>query len=208
MTHPHLRPADEELEVVRLLEACGALQQGHFLLSSGLHSPQYVQCALLLQNPEVTERVCAVLVRPFRDTGVQVVAGPAIGAIPLVYEAARQLRARGIWTERVDGRMRLRRSFTIAPGERVLVVEDVVTTGGSAREVVELMRQLKAQVVGVASLVDRTAGQDPGFGVPFTALVRLELAVYDPARCPLCQAGVPLHQPGSRSFTIDERSGG
>jgi orotate phosphoribosyltransferase len=204
MNGPTLK--EEEEDVLRLLERCGALQQGHFLLSSGLHSPQYVQCALLLQDPEATARVCAALVRPFRDSGVQVVAGPAIGAIPLVYEAARQLRARGIWTERVEGRMQLRRSFRVAPGERVLVVEDVVTTGGSAREVVELMRQLRADVVGVASLVDRTGGIDPGFGVPFTSLVRLELAAYDPVHCPLCQAGMPLHQPGSRSFTNSERS--
>jgi len=202
MSPPYLK----EKDVLRLLERSGALQQGHFLLSSGLHSPQYVQCALLLQDPEATAKVCAAIVRPFRNSGVQVVAGPAIGAIPLVYEAARQLRARGIWTERVDGRMQLRRSFRVLAGERVLVVEDVVTTGGSAREVVELLRQLRAQVVAVASLVDRTGGIDPGFGVPFTALVRLDLAAYDPARCPLCQAGTPLHQPGSRSFTIGERS--
>lgn len=205
MSHPPLQPADGE-EALRLLEQYGALQRGHFLLSSGLHSPEYVQCALLLQHPQATARVCAALVRPFRRAGVQVVAGPAIGAIPLVYEAARQLEARGIWTERVGGQMQVRRSFGVARGERVLVVEDVVTTGGSVREVVEAMRQLGAEVVGVAALVDRTAGTDPGFDVPFLALVRLQLATYDPACCPLCQAGLPLHHPGSRSFTNCERS--
>lgn len=193
-------------EVLDLLERCGALQRGHFRLSSGLHSPEYVQCALLLQHPEVAAAVCAALVRPFREAGVRAVVGPAIGAIPLAYEAARQLGARAMWTERVEGRMQLRRSFCVAPGERVLVVEDVVTTGGSVREVVETLRTLGAQVVGVAALVDRTGGAGPQLSVPFVALVQMALEVYEPAACPLCAAGVPLAKPGSRSFTESERS--
>jgi orotate phosphoribosyltransferase len=121
-----------EAEVVALLQRHGALQQGHFLLSSGMHSSHYVQCALLLQYPELTARICAALAEPFRGVGVQVVVGPAVGAVVLAYETARQLGARALWAERSEGKLTLRRSFRVEPGERVLVVEDVVTTGGSA----------------------------------------------------------------------------
>lgn len=188
----------DEAQVVELLARHGALQRGHFLLSSGMHSPQYVQCALLLQYPEVTARVCAALAAPFREEAVRVVAGPAIGAIPLVYETARQLGARGIWAERVDGRLALRRSFAVEPGERVLVVEDVVTTGGSTREVGELAERVGAVVVGVAAVVDRSGGTH---GLPwrFEPLLRLDVEAYAPAACPLCQQGLPLVKPGSRT---------
>ena len=143
-----------EAEVLDLLREHGALQQGHFLLSSGMHSSHYIQCALLLQYPELTARVCAALAEPFRSEEVQVVLGPAIGAVVLAYETARQLRARALWAERSEGRMTLRRSFALSAGERVLVVEDVVTTGGSAKEVAALAERAGAVVVGVAAIVD------------------------------------------------------
>jgi orotate phosphoribosyltransferase len=186
-----------EVEVLELLEAHGALQRGHFLLSSGMHSPHYVQCALLLQYPEVTARVCQSLAHPFQQEAVAVVIGPAIGAIPLAYETARQLGARGLWAERVEGRLALRRSFALGPGERVLVVEDVVTTGGSAKEVAELAERAGAEVVGVAAVVDRSAGAH-GLRCRFEPLVRLDVEAYVPTACPLCEQGVPLVKPGSR----------
>ncbi len=194
-------------EVLATFRRAGALLEGHFLLTSGLHSPQYVQCALVLQHPELAERIVRPLAEAFRAKGVEVVVGPALGAIPLVYELARQLRARAIWAERTEGRLTLRRSFSLRRGERALVAEDVVTTGGSVREVLDLVREAGAEVVGVVSLVDRTGGQDPGFGVPFVSRVRLDLQTYPPQTCPLCQQGVPLTKPGSRVFVNTERSG-
>jgi orotate phosphoribosyltransferase len=186
-----------EPEVLDLLRAHGAIQEGHFLLSSGMHSSHYVQCALLLQYPAVTERVCAALAAPFRAEGVQVVVGPAVGAVVLAYETARQLGARALWAERSEGRMTLRRSFTLQPGERVLVVEDVVTTGGSAKEVAVLAERAGAVVVGVSAVVDRSGGAH-GLRWRFEPLVRLEVEAYLPPLCPLCREGLPLVKPGSR----------
>jgi orotate phosphoribosyltransferase len=186
-----------EAEVVALLQRHGALQQGHFLLSSGMHSSHYVQCALLLQYPELTARICAALAEPFRGVGVQVVVGPAVGAVVLAYETARQLGARALWAERSEGKLTLRRSFRVEPGERVLVVEDVVTTGGSAREVALLAEEAGASVVGVAAVVDRSAGNH-GLRWRFEPLARLEVEAYLPPLCPLCREGLPLVKPGSR----------
>ncbi len=193
-------------EILALFRRVGALLDGHFLLTSGLHSPSYVQCALLLQYPELAERVTAPLAQAFRPTGVEVVVGPALGAIPLVYELARQLKARAIWAERAEGRLTLRRSFRVRRGERVLIAEDVVTTGGSVREVLGLMREAGAEVVGIAALVDRTGGPHREFGVPFVAVLRLDLHTYPPDACPLCRAGVALEKPGSKVFTKSEQS--
>lgn len=186
-----------EPEVLDLLRAHGAIQEGHFLLSSGMHSSHYVQCALLLQYPAVTERVCAALAAPFRAEGVQVVVGPAVGAVVLAYETARQLGARALWAERSEGRMALRRTFSVQPGERVLVVEDVVTTGGSAKEVAVLAERAGAVVVGVSAVVDRSGGAH-GLRWRFEPLVRLEVEAYLPPLCPLCREGLPLVKPGSR----------
>ncbi len=186
-----------EADVLDLLHRQGALQRGHFLLSSGMHSSHYIQCALLLQHPDLTERVCRALAEPFRSDGVQAVLGPAIGAVVLAYETARQLRARALWAERSEGRMTLRRSFTLSPGERVLVVEDVVTTGGSAKEVAALAERAGATVVGVAAIVDRSAGGH-GLRWRFEPLVRLDVEAYLPPLCPLCREGVPVVKPGSR----------
>ncbi len=186
-----------EPEVLQLLEQHGAVQRGHFLLSSGMHSSHYVQCALLLQYPEVCERVCAALAHPFRHERVDAVVGPAIGAVVLAYETARQLGARALWAERAEGRMALRRSFRVERGERVLVVEDVVTTGGSAKEVASLVERAGGVVVGVAAIVDRSAG---GHGLRWRLepLARVDVEAYLPPLCPLCQEGLPLVKPGSR----------
>lgn len=190
---------DNEAILDRFREA-GALLDGHFLLSSGRHSPVYLQCALVLQHPDLAEDLCGRLARPFADEGVETVLAPAIGGIVAAHEVARALGARAVFAERVAGRMTLRRGFGLGQGERVLLLEDVVTTGGSLREVQRLAREAGAEVVAVAALVDRTGGADAGFGMPLTALARLEAPTYDPEDCPQCRQGLPLVKPGSREF--------
>ena len=186
-----------EAQILELLRRYGAVQEGHFLLSSGMHSRQYIQCALLLQYPEVAAQMCAALAEPFRAEQVHTVLGPALGAVVLAYETARQLGARALWAERSEGRMALRRGFNLTSGERVLVVEDVVTTGGSAKEVAHLAERAGAVVVGVAAIVDRSGGGHR-LRWHFEPLARLDVQAYLPASCPLCREGVPLLKPGSR----------
>ena len=190
---------DPREAILETFREAGALLEGHFLLSSGLHSPKYLQCALVLQDPARAERLCSRLARAFADDRVETVVGPAMGGILVAYELARALGARAIFAEREEGRMRLRRGFRIEPGQRVLLAEDVVTTGGSLREVLALAREAGAEVVGVAALVDRTSGRDPGFGMPLTALVQLDVPTHVPEECPLCREGVPVVKPGSRT---------
>ncbi len=184
-------------DIRELLEKYGAVRHGHFLLSSGLHSHQYFQCALVLQHPEATAELARRMVADLKPGPVDVVIGPAIGGIVLAYELARQLNARALFAEREEGRMKLRRGFELAPGERVLVTEDVVTTGGSAREVVELVREMGATPIGVVAIVDRSGGR-VSFEVPFHALLVTKVSSYRPEYCPLCQEELPLVKPGSR----------
>lgn len=183
-----------EEEILRLLRETGVIMEGHFRLTSGRHSPTFLQCSQVLQYPRHAEALCRQLAAPFAGSGVQGVIGPAVGGIILAYETARALGVRAIFAEREEGRMRLRRGFTISPGERFLVVEDAVTTGGSVNEVLELLAEARARAVGVAMLVDRSGGK-VGFGVPQVALVTLDVPSYSPAECPLCRAGVPLVYP-------------
>jgi orotate phosphoribosyltransferase len=190
---------DHTEAILDVFRQAGALLEGHFLLSSGLHSPRYLQCALVLEDPARAQRLCSQLARAFEGDGVRTVIGPAIGGIVVAYELARALKARGIWYERQDGRMTLRRGFAIQPGERVLLVEDVVTTGGSLREVQQQVAAAGAHIVAVAALVDRTSGRDPGFGMPLASLVKVDAPTYSPEDCPLCRDGLPLVKPGSRS---------
>ncbi|KUK31773.1 MAG: Orotate phosphoribosyltransferase [Thermoanaerobacterales bacterium 50_218] len=187
-----------EKELLEIFRNSGALLEGHFLLSSGLHSDRYIQCALVLQYPDLAAKLGAELARWFQDLPVDVVIGPALGGILVAYEVARALNVRAIFAEREDGVMTLRRGFSVNPGERVLVVEDVVTTGGSTREVIEVVQKAGAQLIGVGALVDRHTGT-LDFGVPFHSLLRLEIATYSPESCPLCEKGKPLVKPGSRS---------
>jgi orotate phosphoribosyltransferase len=182
---------------MEILRQTGVLREGHFLLSSGLHSDRYFQCAQVLQYPERTAELCAMLARRFQGQGIQVVVAPAIGGIVVGYELARALGARSIFAEREEGRMTLRRGFAIEPGERALVCEDVITTGGSAREVAELVRAEGGVAVGVAAFVDRSAGKAE-FGAPLEALVSIEVATYAPEACALCRQGIPVVKPGSR----------
>jgi orotate phosphoribosyltransferase len=176
----------------------GALLEGHFLLTSGLHSSRYLQCALVLQDPVLAERLCKDLAARFKGLKVDTVIGPALGGIVVAYELARALGARGIFAERQDGQMRLRRGFQLRPGERVLLAEDVVTTGGSLKEVMALVREAGATPVGVASLVNRCGDRDPAFGLPFTSLLVIDVPTWPADQCPLCRQGSPAVKPGSR----------
>ena len=184
-------------QVLTLFRESGALLEGHFQLSSGLHSSQYLQCALVLQHPNLAERLGRTLAGHFSDSGVQAVVAPAIGGIIVSYEVARALGVRALFTERESGVMTLRRGFRLDPGERVLVVEDVVTTGGSTRETVEAVRTAGGEVVGAGSIIDRSGGA-ADVGARRVALAILAVPAYDPADCPLCREGTPAIKPGSR----------
>jgi orotate phosphoribosyltransferase len=184
-------------EVLERFKRTSALLEGHFILSSGLHSAIYLQCALLLQHPIETIAFGEALAAHYQGQGIETVAAPAIGGIVIGYEVARQLGARFIWTEREAGRMTLRRGFTVRPGEKVLVVEDVVTTGGSTRETVEALRSTGALVVGAASIIDRSSGR-ADVGVPRIALATLNVPSVAPADCEACARGEEAIKPGSR----------
>ncbi len=184
---------------LQIFEKAGVLLKGHFLLTSGRHSNRYLQCAKIFRHPEYSEELCAALADKFRGQGVEIVIGPAMGAVQMAYEVSRALGCENFFTERGDdGRMALRRGFVVNPGQKVLVVEDVVTTGGSVREVIGLVRAAGGEVAGVGSIVDRTGGKID-FGVPFQAVVSLNVESWEPQDCPLCKAGAPAPvKPGSR----------
>jgi len=175
----------------------GALLEGHFRLTSGLHSPGYLQCALVLQHPAQAEACGAEIAEHVRGLGAQVVLSPALGGIVIGQEVGRALGIRAIFAERQDGMLMLRRGFTLASGDQVLVVEDVVTTGKSTRETIDVARAAGAQVVGAASIIDRSGGQQT-LDVPYHALATVVLPTYPPESCPLCAAGQPVVKPGSR----------
>ncbi len=187
-----------EAEVLALYDKTGALLRGHFLLSSGLHSDTYLQSALVLQHPEHAATLCAELAARFRDDRVEAVVAPAIGGILVAHEVARALGVRGLFTERDNGIMRLRRGFSIAADERCLVVEDVVTTGGSTREVMRAIAEAGGHVVGTASLIDRSGGTVE-FPVKHAALATITVPAFKPEECPLCKVGSRAVKPGSRA---------
>ena len=180
-------------EARELFERTGAMLTGHFRLSSGLHSDVYVQKARVLEWPEATLALAREIASWFPR--IDVVVAPAVGAIPLGFAVASEAGARAIFAEREGGRMWLRRGFRVDPGERTLVIEDVVTTGGSAREVFELVREAGVEPLGVAALIDRSTTSLP---FPLRSVLRVEASTWDPERCPLCQRGVPIDSPGSR----------
>ena len=201
-----------EREVETLLKETKAILEGHFLLTSGLHSPLYVEKFNVLQHPEYTEKLCREIAEHFKDQGIETVIGPATGGnilspgtsrnpngIILSQVTARILGVRSIFTERENGKMTLRRGFTIAPGEKVLIVEDIVTTGSSIKEVVDVVNKAGGDIVGIGLLVNRSGGK-ADFGVPqekVFPLLNLTVPTYDPKDCPLCKAGVPLTERGS-----------
>ena len=183
--------------LLELFQKEEALLNGHFEFSSGRHGDQYLQCALLLQHPARAEALCQILAERFRRQQIDVVIGPALGGIVVSHEVARALGVRGIFAERENGVLTLRRQFQIREGERVLVVEDVVTTGKSTQEVIDLARQYRGMVVGVGALVDRSGGA-ARFDAPLETLLQLNLRTFDLKECPLCKKGIPFIKPGSR----------
>ncbi len=186
-------------EVEEIFRESGALADGHFSLSSGAHSPRYLEKFQLLQWPARTERLCAAIVAAVRPLGVRTVAGPTTGGIILAHEVARQTGLRAVYAERADdGRGRVfRRGFHLERDEAVLVVDDILTTGGSVRETIEAVRAEGARVAGAAVLVDRSGSESPLGDVPLVALWRLAIPTYAPERCPQCAAGVPISKPGT-----------
>lgn len=184
-------------EVLSLFERDGAVLRGHFLLSSGLHSDVYFEKFRVLQHPEHLEALCRALAGRFSEEGVELVLGPTMGGMLVAYEVAKNLGTTFAFAEREGGRRVLRRGFSIPPGCRVLVVDDVLTTGGSVREVVELVEGCGGKVVGVGVLVDRSGGK-VDLGLSLTSLLQVEARTFPPEGCPLCREGVPLVKPGSR----------
>ncbi|AEH51954.1 orotate phosphoribosyltransferase [Pseudothermotoga thermarum] len=180
-----------------LLLKTGALLEGHFLLSSGKHSSNYIQCAKIFEYPKYGDMVGEMIARKISVHSPQVVIGPALGGIILAYTVARAIGARALFAEREDGVMKLRRNFEIQEGEKVAIVEDVTTTGGSVMEVKNLVESYGGVVCCIASIVDRSVEPLP-FDVPFYSLIKLVFPIYEPGECPLCKQGIPLVKPGSR----------
>ncbi len=187
-----------ENQILDVFREHEALLEGHFVLSSGLHSDRYIQCALVLQHPQVAGRLCSQLAEKFRHLAPALVAAPALGGVIVSHEVARALGVRALFTERQEGAMKLRRGFSLRPGEPVLVVEDVITTGGSTRETIACIEQAGGKVVGAGALINRSGGRVE-LGVPSASLVTLKVQNYDPANCPLCKSGIPAIKPGSRT---------
>jgi len=184
-------------DTLKIFREHGALLEGHFILSSGLHSNRYIQCALVLQYPRIASQLGSELASKLDNLGVRVVAAPALGGVLVAHEVARALGVRALFTERQEGRMTLRRGFRLADNEPALVVEDVITTGGSTRETIECVEEAGGRVMAVGSLIDRSGGK-ADLGLPKASLVTLEVQNYHPSACPLCRAGSPAVKPGSR----------
>ncbi len=188
-----------EAEVLAILKESEAFLEGHFLLSSGRHSGGYCQCAKLLRFPDKAEKVLSRVMEQVKDLGITKVCGPAMGGVIVSYELARQLGVESIFTERKDGEMQLRRGFTVGKGDRILITEDVVTTGKSTMETVQALEALGAEVIGVGCIADRRAA-DCDFALPLYAAIKLDIPNYAPEDCPLCkEGGIELVKPGSRA---------
>jgi orotate phosphoribosyltransferase len=185
-------------KVLEIFKTARALKEGHFLLASGLHSPVYWEKFRILQYPHLTERLCGLIARHFEQQKIDVVAGPTTGGIILAFETARQLGIRGIFAEKEGGVRVFRRDFEITPGERVLIVDDILTTGSSVRETIDAVGKLGGIVVGIGVLVDRS-DKNLEFTVPFFSCLRAPTTVYSPQECPLCAADIPLAKPGAPS---------
>lgn len=188
-------------ELLDLFRRSGALLEGHFRLSSGLHSTGYLQCALVLQHPGHAEALGRALVERTRPLRPTVVLSPALGGLIIGHEVGRALGVRAIFAERLDGVLTLRRGFALAESDRVLVIEDVLTTGGSTRETMQVARAFGGQVVGAGAIVDRSVGA-ARFDVPFEALVDVDLPTFEADLCPLCARGEPVAKPGSRPLVV------
>ena len=185
-------------DLLDLFRRSGGLLEGHFRLTSGLHSSGYLQCALVLQHPQQAEALGRAIADRTRDLRPSVVLSPALGGLIIGHEVARALGGRAVFAERQDGTLTLRRGFVIGETDRVLVVEDVLTTGGSTRETMQVARAAGGQVVGAAAVVDRGGTAREQFDVPFAALLEIDIPTYEPSLCPLCAKGLPVTKPGSR----------
>ena len=185
-----------EKEVEDLLIETSAIMEGHFLLTSGLHSPRYVEKFNVLQKPVYTEKLCRAMAEKFKDANIETVVGPVTGGILLAHETGKALGTRAIFTERENGKMTVRRGFTLHEGERVLIVEDIVTTGGSIREVIDVVKEHGGIPVAVSMLVDRSGGKATFGDVPSTALLHMDVQTYQPDECPLCKQGIPMTKRG------------
>jgi len=188
-----------ESEVLALFRQSGALLEGHFRLSSGLHSSGYLQCALVLQHPRDAAALGEALAQLVRPWSATCTLAPALGGIVIGHEVARALDVRSLFAERHEGTLTLRRGFTLSPDDRVLVVEDVVTTAGSTRETIAVAERAGAQVVGACAIVDRSGGTHD-LELPFAALLPMQLPLYSESECPMCKAGLAVAKPGSRSI--------
>lgn len=186
-------------QVSEIFKTTGTIMEGHFRLTSGLHSGLYVEKFRVLEHPRYTEILCREIARRYENDGITLVVGPAIGGVIIAYEVARALGVRSIFCEREDGKLVLRRGFQISPEDRVLVVEDIVTTGGSVKEVLEVVQQSGATIVGVGLLVDRSNGK-ANLGYRTEALLTMQVTTHQPDDCPLCQQGLPIVKPGSRKI--------
>ena len=193
-----------EAEVKELLIKTGAIMDGHFLLTSGLHSPHYVEKFNVLQQPKYTQQLCEAMAEKFKNANIETVVGPMTGGILLAHETGKALGTRAIFTERVDGKMTFRRGFSLHEGERVLIVEDIVTTGedivttgGSIKEVIEVVKAHGGVPVAVSMLVDRSGGKANFGDVPCTALLHMDVETYQPEECPLCKQGIEMTKRGS-----------
>ena len=184
-------------ELLQIFRDTNALLDGHFLLTSGLHSPQYFQCAKVLQYPKYLHLLSGEIAKHFELSEIELVISPAIGGIVVGTEVGRMLEARTIFAEREEGAMKLRRGFEIKKGERVLVVEDVVTTGGSVKEIIKLVKDASAELAGVGYIVDRSNGKTT-FNAKEFSVLRMDVVTYSPETCPLCKTGSPAVKPGSR----------
>ncbi len=185
-------------DLLDLFRRSGALLEGHFRLTSGLHSSGYLQCALVLQHPQHAEALGRAIADRTRELRPSVVLSPALGGVVIGHEVARALGVRALFAERQDGALTLRRGFVIGETDRVLVVEDVLTTGGSTRETMQVAKAAGGQVVGAAAIVDRGGKNRAAFDVPFAALLAVDLPTHEPSSCPLCGQGLPVTKPGSR----------
>ena len=186
-----------EKEVYDLLVKTGAIMEGHFLLTSKRHSQFYVEKFNVLQQPKYTEKLCQAIAEHFKDAKIETVVGPVTGGIILAHETGKALGTRAIFTERVDGKMTFRRGFKLHEGERVLIVEDIVTTGGSVREVIDVVKEFGGVPVAVAMLVDRSGGKATFDDVPNFALLHMNVETFEPEDCPLCKKNIPLTKRGS-----------
>ena len=189
----------DKKEIISLFKKTGVIEKGHFELSSGKHADTYLQCAKILQYPQYTKKLAKEIAKLWIDADIDLIVGPAIGGIVIAYAVGDIMNVRNIFSERKEGKMKFRRSLEVKEDEKVLIVEDVVTTGGSVKEVIELVEKSGAEIVGISALVDRSSGEAE-LNYPFKPLVKLNVEAFEVENCELCQKNVPINKPGSKNI--------